>query len=115
MHGEVEEEIKEFYGGQYQKPVLGSEEFIGRVKERLGGKARVEQEKPESRRIFGLDLEEVVETTAREYGKALEELSDEGGAERTKRGWWQFISAGNWVGTSTRKSGKRSDWKKRHR
>jgi putative transposase len=115
MHGEVEEEIKEFYEGQYQKPVLGSEEFIGRVKERLGGKARVEQEKPESRRIFGLDLEEVVETTAREYGKAVEELSDEGGAERTKRGWWQFISAGNWVGTSTRKSGKRSDWKKRHR
>ena len=30
MHGEVEEEIEEFYKGPYQKPVLGSKEFIGR-------------------------------------------------------------------------------------
>jgi len=80
MHDEIEEEIEEFYQGPYQKPVLGSKEFIGRVRERLGDKARVEQEKPESRRIFGVDLEEIVEATAREYGKEVEEL------KRRKRG-----------------------------
>ena len=74
MHDEIEEEIEKFYRGPYQKPVLGSEEFIGRVKERLGDKARVEQEKPESRRIFGLGLQEIVTATAREYGKGVEEL-----------------------------------------
>jgi len=80
MHEEIEEEIEEFYQGRYHKPVLGSREFIGKVKERLGDKARVEQEKPESRRIFGVDLEEIVEATAREYGKGVEEL------KRRKRG-----------------------------
>ena len=74
MHDENEEEIEEFYRGPYQKPVLGSKEFIGRVRERLGAKARVEQEKPESRRVFGLELEEIVEATAQEYGKGFEEL-----------------------------------------
>ena len=46
MHEEIEEEVEEFYHGLYQKPVLGSQEFIGRVKQRLGDKARVEEEKP---------------------------------------------------------------------
>ncbi|MBI4529706.1 MAG: transposase [Deltaproteobacteria bacterium] len=80
MHEEIEEQIEEFYHGPYHKPVLGSKEFIGRVRERLGNKARVEQEKPQSRRIFGVDLEEIVEATAREYGKEVEEL------KRRKRG-----------------------------
>jgi hypothetical protein len=31
---------------------MGSKEFIGRVKQRLWDKARVEEEKPESRRLF---------------------------------------------------------------
>ena len=70
----VHEEIEEFYRGPYQKPVLGSKEFIGWIRERLGAKARVEQEKPESRRVFGLELEEIVKATAKEYGKPLEEL-----------------------------------------
>jgi hypothetical protein len=66
---EIEEEIEAFYRGPYHKPVLRSKEFIGRVKDRLGDKARVEQEKPESRRIFGVELEAIVAATAREYGK----------------------------------------------
>ena len=74
MHDEIEDEIEEFYQGRYHKPVLGSKEFIGWVKERLGDKARVEQEKPESRRIFGADLEAILEATAREYGQEVEEL-----------------------------------------
>ena len=80
MHEEIEEEIEEFYRGPHQKPVLGSQEFTVRVKDRLGDKARVEPEKPESRRVFGVDLEAIVEATAREYGKGVEEL------KRRKRG-----------------------------
>jgi chromosomal replication initiation ATPase DnaA len=53
---------------------LGSKEFIGRVKQRLGKKARVEEEKPESRRLFNPSLDEIVEATARGYGKTVEEL-----------------------------------------
>lgn len=80
MHEEIEEEIKEFYRGPYQKPVLGSKAFIERVKQRLGDKARVEEEKPESRRLFSPDLDKIVKATARSYGKAVEEL------KRRKRG-----------------------------
>ena len=52
MHEEIEEEIEEFYQGPYLKPVLGSKEFMGRVKQRLGKKAQVDEEKPESRRLL---------------------------------------------------------------
>jgi len=74
MHEEIEKEIEEFYKGPYQKPVLGSKAFIGRVRERLGDKARVEEDKPQSRRVFGLELEKIVGATAREYGREVEEL-----------------------------------------
>ena len=80
MHDEIEEEIEEFYRGPYQKPVLGSKEFIGTVRDKLGDKARVEQEKPESQRVFGVELEAIVEATAREYGKQVVDL------KRRKRG-----------------------------
>ena len=80
MHEEIEEEIEEFYRGPYQKPVLGSKEFIERVKERLGAKARVEEEKPESWRLFSPGLDDIVQATAREYGTGVEEL------KRRKRG-----------------------------
>jgi putative transposase len=74
MHEEIEEEVEEFYRGPYLKPALGSDEFIARVKDKLGDRARVEPEKPESRRIFSPDLREIVAATAREYGKGIEEL-----------------------------------------
>ena len=80
MHSEIEEEIEDFYKGPYQKPVLGSEAFIEKIREKLGDKARVEEEKPESRRVFGLEIERIVEATAREYGKRVDEL------KRRKRG-----------------------------
>jgi chromosomal replication initiation ATPase DnaA len=44
------------------------------VKGRLGDGARVEEEKPESRRVFGLGIEPIARITARVYGKPLEEL-----------------------------------------
>ena len=72
MHEEIEEEIEEFYQGPYLKPVLRSKEFMGRVKQRLGKKARVDEEKPESRRLFSPPLDEIVEATARGCGKAVQ-------------------------------------------
>ncbi len=80
MHNEIEEEIEEFYKGPYQKPVLGSKTFIERIREKLGDNARVDQEKPESRRVFGLEIERIVEATARDYGEGVGEL------KRRKRG-----------------------------
>ena len=108
MHEEIEEEIEEFYQGPYQKPVLGSKEVIGRVKQRLGDKARVEKEKPESRRLFSPSLDEIVAATAREYGKAVEELNGE--ERRGKRARMvAIISAGNQGGTSL-KDRQTGDW-----
>ncbi len=80
MHEEIEEEIEEFYHGPYQKPVLGSKEFIGGVRQRLGDKARVQEDKPESRRLFRPGLQEIIAATARGYDKGVEEL------KRRKRG-----------------------------
>ena len=80
MHSEVEREVVGFYRGVYQKPILGGRDFIERVKGRLGDRGRVEEEKPESRRVFGLGIERIVEVTARVYGKRLGEL------RRTRRG-----------------------------
>jgi len=74
MHSEVEKEVVDFYKGAYQKPILRDRGFIGWVKERLGDRARVEEEKPESREVFGLGVEEITRVTARVYGKRLEEL-----------------------------------------
>ncbi|MBM4260076.1 MAG: transposase [Deltaproteobacteria bacterium] len=80
MHDRVEKEIERFYRGPYQKPVLGSKEFIEVVIEKLGDKARVEAEKPESREIFGTGIAEIVKATAKEYGKRVEEIR--GGRKR---------------------------------
>jgi REP element-mobilizing transposase RayT len=80
MHSEVEREVVDFYTGAYRKPILGGRDFIERVKGRLGDRGRVEEEKPESRRVFGLGIERIVEVTARVYGKRLGEL------RRTRRG-----------------------------
>ena len=46
------------------KPALGS----------CGDSARVEEEKPESRAVFGLEIERIARATAEVYGKPLEEL-----------------------------------------
>jgi len=44
---------------------LGSKAFIRRIREKLGDKARVDEEKPESREVFALEIEEIMEATAR--------------------------------------------------
>ena len=84
MHSEMEREVVDFYKGAYQRPILGDRGFIGWVKQRLGDRARVGEEKPESRRVFGLRVEEIARVTARVYGKRLEELRRKrrGGGER---------------------------------
>ncbi|MBM4263340.1 MAG: transposase [Deltaproteobacteria bacterium] len=74
MQNKVEKEIGDFYRSPYHKPILGSKEFIEGVIEKLGNKARVEAEKPESREIFGTDLSDIIRATAKEYGKRVEEI-----------------------------------------
>lgn len=74
MHDKVEREIEEFYRGRYQKPVLGSKVFVERVMEKIGDKARVQAEQPESRAVFAIGIEAVVRATAQEYGKKVEEI-----------------------------------------
>ena len=80
MHSEMEKEVADFYQGPYRRSILGDKSFVRWVKERLGDKAMVEEEKPESRRVFGLGVEEITRATARVYGKRLEEL------RRSRRG-----------------------------
>jgi REP element-mobilizing transposase RayT len=78
MHSAMEKEVVDFYQRPYQRSILGDRGFVEWIKERLGERARVEGEKPESRRVFGLGVEEIVRAVAKVYGKRLEEL-------RTKR------------------------------
>jgi hypothetical protein len=72
VQSEIEEEIHDFYKGSYQKPILGDKGFVQRVREMLGERAKVEAEKPESRKVFGLGVEEIVRAVALEYGKRVE-------------------------------------------
>ena len=74
MHCGVEKELREFYRERFQRPILGSKAFVAWVKEKIGERAKVEEEKPQSRRVFGLGLQEIVRATARVYGKRVEEL-----------------------------------------
>jgi putative transposase len=76
MHAAIEEELEEFYKGRYQKPILGDKGFVQKVRGKLGEKAKVEVDKPESREVFGLGIEEIVRATAREYGKRAEDLKE---------------------------------------
>ncbi len=41
-----------------------------------GKGVKVEEEKPQSRRVFGLGIQEIVRATARVYGKRVEELGN---------------------------------------
>ncbi|OGP97072.1 MAG: hypothetical protein A2W10_00635 [Deltaproteobacteria bacterium RBG_16_55_12] len=74
MHSEMEKEVVDFYKGPYQRPILGDRGFVEWVKERLGDRAKVEEEKPESRRVFALGVEQIAQVTAKVYGRQLEEL-----------------------------------------
>ena len=74
MHSKVEKEIEEYYRKPYFKPVLGSKGFVQWVMERIGKKAHVDAEKPESRRVFGWEIGEIVRATAKAYGKTVVEL-----------------------------------------
>ncbi len=78
MHDTIEKEIEEFYRGRYQKPILGSKSFIEQALERLGDKARVHSEIPESRKVFAPEIGAIVVATAREYGKTVAELRKRG-------------------------------------
>jgi hypothetical protein len=68
MHSEIEKEVVDFYQGPYRRSILGDKGFVEWVKERLGDR----QEKPESRRVFGLGVEQIARVKAKVYGKPLE-------------------------------------------
>jgi hypothetical protein len=65
MHGEVEKEIRKFHGGGYQRPSLGDRNFVQRVTEKLGDRTKVDENQPESKKVFGLEIAEVVGATAK--------------------------------------------------
>jgi chromosomal replication initiation ATPase DnaA len=85
MHEGVEEEIEEFYKGPYQKAVLGGKAFIERVREKLGERARIEPDKPQSRQVFGLEIKEIIKATAQEYGTTEAELRRRRGGQNEAR------------------------------
>jgi putative transposase len=74
MHSKVEKEIQEYYTKPYFKPILGGKVFVQWVMETIGKSAGVDGEKPESRRVFGWAVEEIVKATAKAYGKTVLEL-----------------------------------------
>jgi len=74
MHSKIEQKIQQYYSHPYFKPLLGSNEFVQWVMERIGQKAKVDGERPESRRVFGWKIEEIVRATARVYGKGVVEI-----------------------------------------
>lgn len=51
----------------------GADQFIEQVREKLGERARMEPDKPQSRQVFGLEIKEI--------------LKGHGAGARTKRGW----------------------------
>ncbi len=74
MASGVEKEIKEYYSRRYVRPILGTKEFVQWVVERLGDQGKVDREKPESRQVFSVELEQIIKATAKYYGKTVGDL-----------------------------------------
>jgi len=64
--------------------VLGNRDFIEWVKTKLDDRARVEEQKPESRKVIGIEVGEIARVTATVYGKQLEELGRKGRGEENE-------------------------------
>lgn len=74
MHSGLEREVEEYYSQESGGPILGSKEFVQWVQEKVGGRGQVEEEKPESRRVFGVTMEEIIVSTAEVYGVTVEQI-----------------------------------------
>ena len=74
MEGEVEEELREFYGGKYLRPILGSKDFVERVKEEIEERVKRDEEISDARRLLRPGIGQIVSATARVYGKKEEEF-----------------------------------------
>jgi len=74
MHEETEKEMRQFYREGYHRPILGDRNFVQWVREKLGDRAKVDENQPDSKKVFGLEIAEVVGATARVYGKRIEDL-----------------------------------------
>jgi len=74
MEGEVEEELREFYHGKYLRPILGSKDFVERVKEEIEERVKRDEEISDARRLLRPGIGQIVSATARVYGKKEEEF-----------------------------------------
>ena len=76
MEGEVEKELREFYQGQYLRPILGSKDFIERVKGKIEERVQRDEEVSEARRLFRPAIGQIVSAVARVYGRKEEEFKN---------------------------------------
>ena len=53
---------------------LGDRSFVQWVREKLGDRGKVDENQPDSEKVFALEIAEVVRATARVYGKGVEDL-----------------------------------------
>ena len=74
MEGEVDEELREFYGGKYLRPILGGKDFVERVKEKIEERVKRDEEVSEARRLLRPGIGQIVTATAGVYGKKEEEF-----------------------------------------
>jgi hypothetical protein len=64
----------------------------------------VDEEKPESRQVFGVEIEEIVGATVREYGKGVDELTRRKRGEENEARMVTIYLSRHWAGTSMGKS-----------
>lgn len=74
MKAGVEPAIDDFYNRRKLGPLLGGKEFLQRVKDKMGERARARDDIPESRLVFAPEVDQIVKATGRVYGKSIEEL-----------------------------------------
>ena len=72
MHGELDEEVVQFYGRMRAGPILGRTDFFERIRRQQGTRG-TGREIPE-RKYLAVDLEACVEAVARVYGVKKEEM-----------------------------------------
>jgi hypothetical protein len=74
MEGEVEKELREFYQGQYLRPILGGKQFVEWVMGKIEPRVRRDEEVSEARRLMRPGIGQIVSVVAGLYGKKEEEL-----------------------------------------
>jgi hypothetical protein len=74
MEGGVEKDVREYYQGQYLRPILGGKDFVERIKGKIEERVQRDEEVSEARRLFRSAIGQIVSAVARVYGKQEEEF-----------------------------------------